>query len=165
MFRRLVLCLVSLGAISGCALGGQEIAAAFNPDDAAYIHQKGTGRIEGEAFLRRNDGMVVTAAGSEVYLVPVTQYTQARMRAIYGAGKITSLHPGIKDTPPEFYDYQRATKANSQGAFSFEGLVPAEYYVVTTVLWNAGDISQGGSIYERVSVKKDETTTVIMTGS
>lgn len=48
------------------------------------------------------------------------------------------------------------TICNSQGQFSFLGLIPDKYYINTTVEWFAGDEKQGGIVSKIVTLKKGE---------
>lgn len=157
----LVLCAALL---AGCVATPQ-IQSTFNPAEAAFIHKQGRGSISGQAFLRRNDGMVVYAAGSEVSLVPRTTYSTERIRAMYGGAKIAPLYGGSIPEPPGYAEYMKVTKADGEGRFSFKGLPDGEYYVVTNVNWRVGYTIQGGYLMEPVTIRGGNAPDVIMTGS
>jgi hypothetical protein len=72
----------------------------------------------------------------------------------------------IEDTPPEYYQYRRETKVDMHGKFSFENVVPGPYIVATRVFWTEPKsyYTHGGAVYDVVDVKKDETTTAIISG-
>ncbi len=68
------------------------------------------------------------------------------------------------ETPAGYEAAMRKTKANGEGRFEFTGVADGDYYVATKVQWMAGDIAQGGSLMEPVSVRNGATVEVIMTG-
>jgi hypothetical protein len=57
-------------ALAGCATTPPPQTASFCPSEAAFAHGKGAAVVRGQSFLRRDDGVVVYGAGSEVLLVP-----------------------------------------------------------------------------------------------
>jgi hypothetical protein len=159
--RTILLTALAVGATA--CVAAPKLTTTFNPAEAAFIHQQGRGSVKGQAFLRRNDGMVVYAAGSEVGLVPKTTYSTERMNAIYRGGKMNYFVPA-PETPAGYEAAMRKTKANGEGRFEFTGVADGDYYVATKVQWMAGDIAQGGSLMEPVSVRNGATVEVIMTG-
>src|SRR5690606_23631560 len=114
--------LAALLAVGAAACSPVTLQSTFNASEAAYIRKQGDGSISGQAFLRRNDGMVVYAAESEVTIIPVTAYAAERVTTIYGQGKYAVWHPGFKTTDPTYEQYSRKTGANGEGRFKFEGL-------------------------------------------
>jgi len=135
------------------------------PPEAEYIHATGPNSIYGQAFLRRNDGVVVYAAGSDVTLIPYTPYAEERMRTIYGDRKTAYFKVNFENDDPLYHQYMRKTVANGEGRFSFEGLANGTYYITTHVEWMAGDSRQGGALMERVSVGGGNKAEVILRGS
>lgn len=163
MSRRLALVLCA-ALLAGCVATPQ-IQSTFNPAEAAFIHKPGRGSITGQAFLRRNDGVVVYAAGSRVTLIPRTTYSSERMQALYGGNRIAPLWRASIPEPAGYSSYVREEKADGEGKFSFSGLADGEYYVVTTVYWMAGYNQQGGYLMEPVTIRGGNAVNVIMTGS
>jgi len=146
------------------------VPVAFNPDAAAYIHTRGNGRVDGQAFMRQAGGDVVTAAGEEVVLRPWTPYHAARIAALFPSGKTNNILAlrQVANDDPRVTEFQRRTIADAEGRFSFDGVAPGEYYVSTVVRWIApgpyGGTPQGGAIYERVTISGGSTVSLIMTG-
>ncbi|RYG57587.1 MAG: carboxypeptidase regulatory-like domain-containing protein [Alphaproteobacteria bacterium] len=140
------------------------LKSSFNAADASFINQTGTGAITGQAFLRRNDGMVVYAAGSEVSLVPKTPYSDERFASIYGAGKLSYFGASFKNDTADYYNYTRKTIADGEGRFTFTDLAAGSYYLTTTVTWTVQYAQQGGALMERVTVTGGQTSNVIMSG-
>jgi hypothetical protein len=140
-----------------------KINASFNAADAAFIYQQGKGGIKGQAFLRRNDGIVIYAAGSDVVLIPKTTYSTERINALYGSGKI-NLYTPSPESPPGFEAATRQTKANGEGRFEFPNLADGDYYIVTKVIWMVGNMQQGGALMEQAQIRAGATVEVIMSG-
>lgn len=55
----------------------------FDFDQAERLMKKGKNTVIGNAFLRQNGGGIVTCAGSEVTLIPATEYAKERLRRLY----------------------------------------------------------------------------------
>lgn len=151
---------VSALLLAGCVT--RTLETTFDPQAASFIHTSGNGRIEGQAFLRRNDGVVVYAAGSHVTLIPATAYADERIAQVYGSGKRAYLGVDFQNDDPRFHDHTRSTKADGEGRFVFDALARGRYYVVTSVYWLNGQ--EGGWFYETATVD-DGPVTVIMSGS
>lgn len=163
----LVCCL----ALAGCYAREIKVDVPFDPKEAAFINQKGKGSISGQAFLRRNDGVVVYAAGSEVKLVPATRYADARIGAIYGGAKyMNAMTAQMTKYPeePEYMQMIKTTKANGEGRFTFNEIAPGQYYIVTGVQWcvptRYGCDKQGGDLVDKVRIAGAETANIILDG-
>jgi len=149
--------------LSGC-VAAPKITSTFSPSEAEFINKTGSGSISGQAFLRRNDGMVVYAAGSDVHLIPRTTYAQERMNALYRGGKINNMVPDPEVTDPLYRSMTKTVRANGEGRFRFEGLADGDYFVVTKVVWLIGGSPQGGSLMETASIRNGQAVELIMTG-
>lgn len=154
--------LAALMAASGC-VATPEVKSTFNASEAAFINKAGSGTIKGQAFLRRNDGMVVYAAGSDVRLIPKSTYADERMNLIYAGGKIGRYVQPVNNNP-QYISMTKVTRANGEGRFEFKNVADGEYYVVTPVSWMAGDMRQGGSLMERATIRGGNSVELIMTG-
>ncbi|NNM72534.1 carboxypeptidase regulatory-like domain-containing protein [Enterovirga aerilata] len=142
------------------------IGAAFDPRSAEYILKSGRGRIDGQAFLRRDYGRLVTAAGERVFLIPATSYAVERFDRMFGGDRRSYYGNPVEDPPPEYLTYRRETKVDMTGRFAFENLAPGRYIVATRVFWTEPKsfFTHGGAMYDTVEVKDDETTTAIISG-
>jgi hypothetical protein len=157
-------------AVGGCVTTEQNIvlSTTFDPKEAAFIHKTGTGRIDGQAFMRQVGGQVVTAAGEPVILLPSVAYTDEMMAAAKAAEAQSPYAPRPKlDADPALKEYAKITQADAMGTFSFDKLSPRDYYLFTKVKWGVptrhGINNQGGELVERVSLGKGEQRRVIMT--
>jgi hypothetical protein len=164
---RFVLLFIFNANLSGCFVTKVDTFGVFDPEEAKFIHDKGTTDIKGQAFLRRKDGIVVYAAGSVVELFPVTTYSQERKKALYGDSKYMSIYAQkqASKADPRYYDsYTRKTKANGQGEFVFKNVGKGEYYILTSVSWQVGDTAQGGALIDSVVVSDESEVTVVLSG-
>lgn len=170
MIRKLLASAILASAAVACAPISVTLATAFDPAAHAYVSQAGTGRIDGQAFLRQAGGMVVTAAGETVELLPVTPYTTELLTALQTAEQQALLQgttATIGNRDPRLEQYTRRTTADAQGNFSFTGLPPGDYYVHTEVRWlipgQFGPAPQGGHLFERFTLAAGQSLRVILT--
>ena len=171
--KKVILGITLIGGLilGGCAQAPREVtlSTSFDEKEAAFIKKKGDGTITGQAFLRRKDGVTVPAAGSEVRLIPVTAHSTERiniLRGLSGAGKTLPFRAAATFTNdnPEYYKFFRATKADGDGRFTFNDVATGDYYVITFVYWTVRNSTQGGTLYERVTIQGKETTNVVLSG-
>ena len=165
---RNVLGLFPLALLSAGCGGGQggPIGAAFDPKAAAYVLKEGKGQIEGQAFLRRDNGRLVTAAGERVFLLPATAYAAERFDRMFGGERRSYYGAEVEPPPEEYYRYRRETKVDMSGRFTFEKVAPGRYIVATRIFWTEPKsfLTHGGAVYDTVEVKADETATAILSG-
>lgn len=157
MIRIAVITAIALTA-SAC-VQTVDIKTAFNPAEHAYINGPGSGVIVGQAFMRRNDGMVVYGAGSTVYLFPLTSYFQ-EVLARSGTDGLTTFKPNLD---PRIANYARVTQANGEGRFRFTNVPDGRYLVGSSVQWMAGNMPQGGSVSQSVTISNGQPVEVILT--
>ena len=136
-----------------------ETTSLYNPNDAAYIHEDGSAVIEGQAFLRTVIGEVRTCAGSEVLLLPVTEYSAERMWITYGnisGGR--SLEDQKPDDPdPRYWRDALYSMCDAEGDFLFTGVPPGEYFITSSVWWEAPQSAyysstEGADLMKRIKV-------------
>lgn len=156
-------CLAGCGGPIGPAA---HLEASFDPKAADYALKTGTGRIDGEAFLRRDYGRLVTAAGERVFLLPATAYAVERFDRMFGGDHRSYFGNSVEEPPPEYYRYRRETKVDMNGKFSFENIAPGRYIVATRVFWTEPKsyFTHGGAMYDTVEIKNDATVTAILSG-
>ncbi len=145
------------------------ITAPFNEKQAENALKKGNNTIKGEAFLRQAGGTVVTCAGNEVSLTPVTEYATERIMALYGSAEKGQNLWGWQArkynfVPNEqrYFELRKTAICNSTGHFEFKDIKDGSYYLVTSVHWTNGQAWQGGYLMQKVSVKGGETTEIIL---
>ena len=157
-------------AVGGCVTTEQNIvlSTTFDPKEAAFIHKTGTGRIDGQAFMRQVGGQVVTAAGESVVLLPSVSYTDEIVAAAKAAEARGPYAPKPKlEADPALKEYAKVTQADATGNFSFDRLgawrVLPLYHGEVGRSDTTGINNQGGELVERVSLGKGEQRRVIMT--
>lgn len=164
--RELILGLACLALVSACNSASPDSAlmnAPFDPSQAAYIKKPGSATIEGHAFLKDKGGSVKVAAGEIVRLIPATSFARTRFAHYYGGSKFVSARSIPKIAPdPDYAEYTRTTKSESNGRFSFDRVAPGSYFVATQLFWENGNdfFKQGGAFYEEVNVTGRETDAI-----
>ena len=96
------------------------------------------GRIEGDGFLRQRGGDVVTCAGSQVWLLRMTEEQTAGL-----LGSMVLLGADIRQRFRDKDEPFATTVCGVDGRFVFDNVPHGTYGVVTTVEWLAGDESKG----------------------
>ena len=117
----------------------------FDASEVAYIHERGTNTIEGNAFIRQRGGGTVTCAGEDVFLIPAGEYARERMRIAFGTDErsaymaftVIAFGGQVPDDAGsgEYSDYQRRTRCDSEGRFEFDDIAAGSYFVFTHVEW------------------------------
>lgn len=162
---------------SGCATTTQTVPMEnqrLNTEMASYIHAEGDLMIEGNALIRQNGGGVVTCAGQEVILLPVTPFTTELISNRYvsvenGYTPFGRGHRGTKifeSIDPTLQDYNRTSLCDAQGNFEFTDLVAGSYYVQTQIQWQVQrnkyyTSNEGGRLMQRVNLDTDKK--IVMT--
>ena len=153
-----------LSALTACQTAA--IRSRFDSVSAERALRKGTGRIDGQAFLRRDYGRLVTAAGERVFLIPATSYAVERFNSMFGGDMRSYFGNDVEEPPADYYRHRRETKVDMSGKFVFEDLSAGRYIVATRIFWNEPKsyVARGGAIYDIVEVKADETTSAVISG-
>lgn len=156
--------------LSGCALAPKTITLneVFDyKETSEKIAPNGSNTIKGSALLRQNGGGVVTCAGGEVSMIPVTKYSTERMTAIYqnverGYSGAYAQRINFEPKNEDYLKLFRNTTCDAQGYFSFNNVKDGDYYVVTTIMWSVGNAPTGGSMIKKVSVSGGKTTEIVL---
>lgn len=160
--------LAACWGLTGCATAPPlPPATAFDAKAAAYIHAKGGGRIDGQAFLVLRNGQTRLSAGETIRLVPATPYARERFTALYRGRKfLPAAEIPALPVDPAYESFTRTTTSTSGGRFRFDDVAPGEYFVAAQKVYRLEShwLPQGGAMYETVSVKGDETVKVVVVG-
>lgn len=140
----------------------------FNEAEIAWSKRTGTSTISGQGFMRQQGGGVVTCAGEDVVLTPVSSYSSERIAILYndtnkGFNPIGFGSRNITAPPSEYLASSRRATCNAQGNFKFNSLPPGEFFVTTSVRWMAGNSPQGSFLMERVRVSEGREVEVVLT--
>lgn len=171
MVRRAVAAISSALLLVGCAglpplwepprPDVHEVLVSFDEAEARRLLLPGPSTIVGTGFLRQQGGGVVTCAGREVMLIPVTSYADARMSRLYGSVNRGFRGPArrieFRPDPPSYATLSRSTRCNAQGAFRFEQVGAGDFYLVTLITWTVQSV-EGGFVMQRVTVQPGQST-------
>lgn len=168
---KLLICLlfVVTACVGNSRIRNIETRSTFDPLEAAFINEQGTGSIAGQAFLNQHGGQVAYAADNDVILIPSTAYARERFQIIYGSSKLLNIYgavltDGKTGTDPKYKEMQRTVRADGEGRFKFDRLAPGNYFIQAGAFWKVGDSAQGGYFYETVSLADGEQKDIIMNG-
>src|SRR5262245_40298090 len=103
---------LTLMTIFSCATPPVE-RIPFPREEYAALEKSGSAVVSGQAFLKTRGGDVKTAAGEEVYLNPVTSYSEQWYEVAYTGGR------ALTEADPSYSDYVQTTIADGDGRFSF----------------------------------------------
>ena len=135
------------------------LQSSFDVEQAKELLKEGNNTIKGSALIRQKGGGIITCAGLDVWLYPVTDYATERIQYIYGKNEkgfsnvkdIFWAHERISFQPDieEYYLYSKKTIGDTQGNFEFEKLKNGEYYILTFIYWHVNSSVAGGFITPR----------------
>ncbi|WP_457755432.1 hypothetical protein [Thermovibrio ammonificans] len=168
-------CLIGIN-LTSCATAQREVTvhlhSSFNPKEVAWFKKKGNNTLTGQAFLRTMGGQVITCAGQDVYLIPVSKYSSERIKAIYGnttkafVDILSYRNKNIKFIPDskEYFKFIKKTICDANGRFKFTNLPDGEYFLFTQVVWTVPVLGpQGGVLMQKVRLSGGEKREVILT--
>ena len=166
VMARLAVALILAVLVSGCSAtrAPTVLTASFDPQSAAFINASGRAKVSGQAFVRRNNGRMLRAAGTDVYLVPRTAYADERIAAIYGDRHQQRWGARLPDADPLYEQYMRKTVASSGGSFSFDHVADGEYFVIAMIHLPSEYVFLQFPILERVSVRDGKSVKLVMRG-
>lgn len=157
--------LIIVGFLGACVSQKPPAKLLAAPDDPKIlnrVNQKGSSRIQGQAFMRQVGGGVVTAAGEKVGLFVATPYTEEAFATVKSGQSIDQSTDTLN-----FKQYIKTTTADAAGNFEFDQIPPGDYVVVTKVAWQVpqgryGMSDEGGVLDQKVTVAPGQTAKIIM---
>lgn len=166
MPRRFAAFTLLLG-LAGCASEPpRQILTPFHDDDFKTWKQSGPYTVTGQAFLKLPEGRVVTCAGEPVSLIPAVGYnTELEQLLETGTG-----YPSNYERNAHKYDHK--AMCDGAGKFSFDGIPPLNWIVVTRVTWQekstlssiplvGGPESKGGYLFSEIQVDENHTKVML----
>ena len=162
--RSLLVSIFAVAGLTGCVATAVKITAPFDAAQAQTLLAPGKNTITGSALIKRNDGVAVTCAGSEVYLTPATAYATQRITAIYGnseRGRAIN-RVSFDNNDPAYLTFTRKTTCNAQGFFTFRDVADGDFFVSTSVEWTVGYSPQGGKLMQRVRAIGGKTEEIVL---
>lgn len=158
-------CAAALAFLSACAAPIPYKPGPLLPEVPAFdlaahaaYQIAGNASIEGQAFMRRRDGAVVTCAGETVYAYPGTPFFAALAAYNAAGGPTAAVYGGSAAMA-----MARTARCDAQGNFRIAGLPPGVWLVSTRVRWNAGAVPQGGVLMRAASAHPDGSDRLLLT--
>ena len=152
--------LLAVVFLCGCSAFKARELVPFSEGEFNIFNGTGKAVIEGQGFARTRGGEVRYAAGSDVFLVPATSHTRDWINSgqwyTYFGSRITL------GFDPRTHRYVKRSVCDGEGRFTFEDLVPGPYFVVTKVVWYAGDSEQFVPLHAQGVAREDRTTKVVL---
>lgn len=136
------------------------LTTSFDANAAAYIFSEGKAHVRGQAFVRRNNGKLLRATGTDVYLVPRTAYADERVARIFRGKQALGLPKG----DPLFDRYSRRTIASSGGSFDFDAVADGDYYAIAMIHMPSDYLFVQFAIMEEVTVRNGKSVKIVMRG-
>jgi hypothetical protein len=169
MSFRLAPAVLAMPLLAGCLTGPtQEVDLGDVSVFDAY-RGGGPGTVVGQAFIRRDNGSVVTCAGDKVLLIPYAggfskawDVAQTGVQPVSGSGRRISEMAG---SDPRFSEIVRRSQCDAQGNFRFNNVPVGRWVVFTQVTWEADDVRRGGGIGRRIAVTGAKPVEVLVTNA
>ncbi len=153
-----------VGFFTSCAtMTPSQPRMAFPEHEYQSLARSGTAIIKGQAFLKTRGGDVKVAAGNEIILNPVTSYSNEWYEKAYVQGT------PLVEPDSRLLNYVLRTVADGNGMFTFKNVPAGQYFVTTSVTWEAatgyqGALQmQGGTVTKRITVNDGDEIEVIVT--
>jgi len=129
--KRPLVFLPLLVLLSACVTGPQvhTYKAPFDESQFRPYIGDGTAGLSGQAFVKDKGGKTVYAAGNEVILIPVTDYTREWYQVGVVGGKLVDRFDS------QIGKYLRFTRADAEGKFQFRNVPAGQYYAATDMSW------------------------------
>jgi hypothetical protein len=149
---------------------------SFVESDYVDYRSKGSGAIDGKAYLSSEKQPVIYQHDNPIYLIPKSAYTNHWFQefVLKGGECETDLESVENPDVPFFRDsrdcilpfvmtldkrlnpYLRIAKAGIDGTFTFTDLPSGHYLLATFIVWWDGSRSQGGIAHAQVSLEPSE---------
>ena len=129
----------------------------FPQEEYAALPTTGTATITGQAFTEPMCRFVEVAAGEEVWLVPVTSYSDQWYNEHY------INNNDLTEDDPRQQAFIRKVTADGEGRFTFRNVPAGEYYITSQVSWISGGTIQRVVIAKKTAVADGQELNVILT--
>jgi len=167
------LLLLILGVVFLYSCGGKKeetivLSSVFSMSDVSWFYKKGDNMLIGQAFIRTEDGTVITCAGYQVYLIPYSDYIAQRLKFIYGNDRESFIpvekYPKKIKFYPDYAELDRVKKTavcDANGKFKFKDLPDGTYFVITKIIWHTPRL-KGGYLMKKVTIEKGEVKELLL---
>lgn len=168
--KKIVTLFLTLAFLAGCASTQVvTLTSSFDHNETAKLLQQGVGTIKGSALIRQQGGGIVTCAGTQVVLIPATEYAKERIEKIYGSSDhgyqpaFGFLKIIFKNDALEYSQMQVKADCDAQGFFKFENVTNGSFFVISRIIWGTSPyVKEGGFIMQRVNITHGETKEIVL---
>jgi len=153
--------------LSGCMPYMQKVERMPFPEEEYLALPKmgtGTATIRGQAFLKTRSGDVKYAAGTEIFLMPVTSYSNQWYYDSYLPSKPMAKYDS------RYRTYIGITIGDGEGRFEFLKVPAGDYYLSAKIIWEYVSGGRyptltltGGVAVKKISVEDGQEIKVILT--
>ena len=125
------------------------------------LKNSGNSKVFGQVFAKTRGGDVKIGAGNEVYLTPITSYSNQWYKESYLQGN------QMTEGDIRQQQYIRKTISDGNGKFTFNNIPEGEYFVISHVTWEVPTTSyvkrnQGGLIAQIIKVNNNDVVEVML---
>ena len=156
---------IVLTSLAGSDLEQQEAEAQFSEVDFSPYRGDGPASLDGEAFVKTENGEVRNCSGESVFLAPGTPFDVNVITAFFFNFDLAMKEAG-KAAP-----YWRVSVCDSQGKFVFTDVPVGTWIVVTAVRWGSqgrfsGGVlirghSEGGQLAQKITLRPGKNRAVM----
>lgn len=120
--------------------------------------------------MQTKGGTPRTCAGNKVNLIPYSDYSEERIRAIYGNSDFGynpafgGNRPIFTPDPREYYSTMRTAICDAEGDFEFNNIPDGKYFITSAIVWQVGEniFPQGGALMGAVEAYDGADIRVIL---
>ena len=166
-----LVCLLVLLMLVACGPTARlvQLESRFATAEAERLLEVGSNTITGSAVIRQRGGGTVNCAGNNVFLIPATAYALERIQSIYGSTEqgyspFTGFGPTyeFEPDPPAYHQNIRTEQCDAQGMFEFSSIADGRFFVITTIVWEAGNQTHGGNLMRSVSLSGGQSKRIVL---
>jgi hypothetical protein len=166
---KILLLLLSAIILTGCANNKKMVLN--RPFDEKLAHEMlmpGKNEIKGSALLRQVGGGIVTCAGNQVFLMPVTERARQWTFITYGSdekGYFDVSRGGyIFEGADKLFSMVKTTNCDAQGNFIISDIADGQFFAFTRITWHSGGYIQGGTVMQKVSLSGAQKINIVLSG-
>ena len=150
--------------LSGCVptqtTQTENAETSFSDADFAPYRGNGPASLEGEAFVKTENGEVRNCSGESVFLAPDTPFDINVITAFYFHVDLAMKKAG------EAAPYWRESSCDSQGKFEFTDVPTGTWIAITAVRWgNSGRViggqNEGGQLAKKITLRPGKNRIVM----
>ncbi len=127
----------------------------FSDKDFAAYSGGGKASLEGEAFVKTENGEVRNCSGESVFLAPYTPFDMDVITAFF-----FHIDLALKKAGPAA-PYWRESSCDSQGKFTFEDIPAGTWIAITIVRWGNSSHTEDGQLAKKVDLRSGKNRIVM----